>query len=179
MSGPQANDREPQRDDSVAERATRGEQRDLQPGLTRATETLRSALTEACSVNVDRIDTGELIRVEEVLAIAGEAAKEAISVRRSARAPQRASSAASEGSSSRSLTDRAGRQWTVFAVHPSAPRGHSVLREGYADGWLSFDAGDETRRVAPIPPGWEQLSDSALLDLCGAAEPSRPRRRQT
>jgi hypothetical protein len=174
MSEPHSNDREQHRNDSVAKglHVTNGGE-ELQSTLKRATETLQSALSEACGTNVERIDTGELIRIEEVLAIANEAAKEAISVRRHARTAQRAG----EGASSRALTDPDGRQWTVFAVYPSASRGRSVLRQGYADGWLSFDAGDETRRVAPIPQGWEQLPDSALLELCVEAESSRPRRR--
>src|SRR3954468_16900588 len=40
---------------------------------------LKHALDEACRADISRADTGELIRVEEVLAIANEAAKEAIS----------------------------------------------------------------------------------------------------
>jgi len=158
-------------------------ERQVEPALARATETLRSAVDEACSVDVERIDTGELIRVEEVLAIANEAAKEVISVRRRARVQPEAASVHNEQTSttgstqSRMLTDSTGRQWTVFAVYPSASRGRAVLREGYADGWLSFDDGDETRRVAPIPEGWEQLPEATLLTLCADADRSRPRRR--
>lgn len=153
-----------------------------------ATKALGSALREACDIKVDRLDTGELIRVEEVLAIANEAAKDVISLRRGARDERErthgAASTQSEhapadvgGATSRTLTDATGRQWMVFAVHPSAPRSRAVLRQGFADGWLSFDAGDETRRVAPIPQGWDQLTDAALLDLCAAAESARPHRR--
>jgi hypothetical protein len=54
----------------------------LQPALQRAQQTLKSALEEACRADVDHLNTGELIRVEETLAIANEAAKEAVTVRR-------------------------------------------------------------------------------------------------
>lgn len=171
-------------------------ERELQPTLMRAAETLASALDEACAADLDRIDTGELIRVEEVLAIANEAAKEVISVRRrlhrerpdqriAAAGPESAGRAetltptehaTSDVASSRTVVDGDGRQWTVFAVYPSSARGRSVLREGFANGWLSFDAGNETRRLAPIPEAWETLSDPTLLELCAGAESSRPRR---
>ena len=159
---------------------------ELQPTLERATQTLAAALDQACAADIDRIDTGELIRVEEMLAIANEAAKEVISVRRRlhrSHPGQRMSSTSTERSatssdvtSSRTLVDNDGRQWTVFAVYPSSTRGRSVLREGFANGWLSFDAGDETRRLAPIPEAWDQLPDLALLEMCAGAESSRPRR---
>jgi hypothetical protein len=41
------------------------------------------------------------------------------------------------------------------------------------DGWLAFDAGQEMRRLAPIPDGWELMSDRQLLALCDTAEPAR------
>lgn len=54
----------------------------LQPALDEATSTLQEALDAACSADVERLDTGELIRIEEVLAIANDAAKRAVSVKR-------------------------------------------------------------------------------------------------
>jgi hypothetical protein len=51
------------------------EARALEPTLERAKTTLKTALEKACSTDLDRADTGELIRIEEVLAIANEAAK--------------------------------------------------------------------------------------------------------
>jgi len=29
-------------------------------------------------------------------------------------------------------------------------------------GWLCFQAGEERRRFAPIPPGWDELPDGVL-----------------
>jgi hypothetical protein len=45
-------------------------------------------------------------------------------------------------------------------------------------GWLAFESGTERRRVSPIPPGWEEASDSELAGLCAKANPAvvRPRK---
>jgi hypothetical protein len=55
---------------------------ELQPQLVEAQETLGEALKEACSMDPSTANTGELIQIDELLAIAGESAKKAISVRR-------------------------------------------------------------------------------------------------
>lgn len=159
--------------------------RELRPELDRATAKLRSALDDVCHTNVERANTGELIRVEEVLAIANAAAKEMISVRRRLNGDRRQSSAdesptapaIAQAPSSREVIDAGGRQWRVFAVHPTS--GRAVIRDAYAEGWLSFDAGDETRRLAPIPSAWFELADSELLTLLAGADVSPRRRRAT
>ncbi len=60
----------------------------LQPALDEAKATLQEALDDACTSDVERANTGELIRIEEVLAIANDAAKRAISVKRRMRRDQ-------------------------------------------------------------------------------------------
>src|SRR5438105_4660377 len=55
---------------------------ELEPDLEQAQESLEAALKEACSMNVKRANTGELIHIDELLAIAGDSAKQVISVRR-------------------------------------------------------------------------------------------------
>ena len=55
---------------------------ELRPQLAEATESLEGALKEACSMDPSSANTGELIQIDELLAIAGESAKKAISVRR-------------------------------------------------------------------------------------------------
>ena len=55
---------------------------DFAPELQQAQENLEVALKEACAVNVKKANTGELIHIDELLAIAGESAKQVISVRR-------------------------------------------------------------------------------------------------
>jgi hypothetical protein len=47
-----------------------------------------------------------------------------------------------------------------------------------ANGWIAFECGDERRRVAPIPPGWEHLSETELRTLWGQAEQLPPRRKR-
>ena len=38
-----------------------------------------------------------------------------------------------------------------------------------AAGWLTFECPTEKRRLAPIPPHWEQLSEADLQRLCDTA----------
>ena len=151
--------------------------------LQRASAALKSALGEACRVDIDRADTGELIRVEEVLAIANEAAKEAVSVRRRLaieRGPDLATSDVQTAqSTSREIDDEYGVRWAAFEVHPTTSTDRLSVRERFRDGWLAFDSGIETRRVAPIPGDWHGLADEGLLELLRGAEfvPRRSGRR--
>jgi hypothetical protein len=57
------------------------------------------------------------------------------------------------------------------------------MHESVRDGWLTFQCGDEKRRIMPIPEGWATLPDSALKGLLlratpvrasGATQPRRP-----
>lgn len=63
----------------------------LEPALDEAKATLQEALDAACTADVERLDTGEMIRIEEVLAIANDAAKRVVSVKRRMRRDQEAS----------------------------------------------------------------------------------------
>lgn len=55
----------------------------LKPALKESELQLQSALEEVCEdTSVQKTDTDELIRIEETLAVASEAAKRAISLRR-------------------------------------------------------------------------------------------------
>ena len=44
-----------------------------------------------------------------------------------------------------------------------------TLNSGYGAGWLTFESLGEKRRLIPVPPGWEDLSQSDLRALCGKA----------
>jgi hypothetical protein len=55
---------------------------EFQPQLQQAQESLEVALKEACRLDVKKANTGELIHIDELLAIAGDSAKQVISVRR-------------------------------------------------------------------------------------------------
>lgn len=58
----------------------------LRPTLADTELQLQSALDEVCDdTTVEDVDTGELIRIEESLAIASDAAKQAISLRKKIR----------------------------------------------------------------------------------------------
>jgi hypothetical protein len=68
----------------------------LEPALDEAKATLQEALDAACIADVERLDTGEMIRIEEVLAIANDAAKRVVSVKRRMRRDREASHESSE-----------------------------------------------------------------------------------
>jgi hypothetical protein len=70
----------------------------------------------------------------------------------------------------RDFTDSAGLHWRVWATMPSSP--HLVSPELH-DGWLTFDSGSSRRRLAPIPPNWDQLSAERLQLLCQTATSAR------
>jgi hypothetical protein len=53
----------------------------LEPKLEFAQKALDVALEQACGVDVRKANTGEMIRIEETLQIATNAAKEVVSVR--------------------------------------------------------------------------------------------------
>jgi hypothetical protein len=150
----------------------------LRPKLERARETLQLALEQACRADLRDADTGELIRLEEVLAIANEAAKEAVSVRRRLKRPRVAESSRAVGGqpTHREVDDAQGVRWLVFAVYPSpAMAQRASLREPFQRGWLAFDCGMETRRLAPVPDDWASFSDADLVALIARAEVA-PRR---
>jgi hypothetical protein len=149
-----------------------------EPSLERAQATLEVALKQACSTDVRGANTGELIRIDEMLAIAGEAAKEVISVRRRIGRDRRGQGvhANHERSKQREFDDGAGVRWKAFAVYPAPqPDGRPRLPESFQDGWLSFDSGTETRRLSPIPDGWQELAEQELLTLCQTAQPAMRR----
>jgi hypothetical protein len=43
------------------------------------------------------------------------------------------------------------------------------LGSDLAGGWLAFQAGAVRRRLAPVPDGWDRMSDAELVALCGRA----------
>jgi hypothetical protein len=52
----------------------------------------------------------------------------------------------------------------------------SLVSPDLAAGWLTFQHGEERRRLTPIPASWDSLSDAELERLCERAEPVGPRR---
>jgi hypothetical protein len=158
---------------------------ELRPQLKKAQQSLQKALHEACAMDLNKVNTGELIHIDELLAIAGDSAKQAISVRRRLRKESSgkgristtrsaANTSAMAAAEPRVFEDSKSVRWTTFAVRPSSDR---TLSGPYQKGWLSFDSGAETRRLAPIPDGWNTLSDAELRQLCERAKVA-PRRRK-
>lgn len=147
----------------------------LRPKLEEAKKVLEKALEEACEEEVHDADIAKLIRIEESLAIAGVAAKEAISVgqrlKEQATAPEvKEEIGAVASRTHRLFEDATGVRWDAFAVYPSsATAGHQALPDPYQRGWLSFSSGKVRRRLAPIPDGWKDLSDDGLCRLCEKA----------
>ena len=148
----------------------------LQPTLEEAQRALDAALEQACKVDVKRATTGEMIRIEETLAVAANAAKEVVSVRlrrrsRKRKAPPREQDAPVTGATDRVFDDADGKRWHVYAVHPSIGSvRNGTLAVKFQHGWLCFETHDQRRRLAPIPGDWEALSDEALRALCLNAE---------
>lgn len=163
----------------------------LVPELRDAELTLEHALGEACAAPpASKADTGQLIRVEEMLQIAGEAVKHAISLRRRRRADREQSAerwaigdaeeAARVGATHRTFTDARGIWWDVFAVYPgSRPSPHSHLKGAFEQGWLCFESKSEKRRLSPIPEDWRTVSDQDLERLAERAEVASSRRGRT
>ncbi|MDB4879872.1 MAG: hypothetical protein JWL60_1318 [Gemmatimonadetes bacterium] len=97
----------------------------------------------------------------------------------------------------RTVVDADGVTWELWEVQPSlvekrdasdgAP-GNSAERRrvrsvrmrvspDMREGWLAIRSHTERRRIAPIPAGWQELSDEALLRLVARADSPGPRRR--
>jgi hypothetical protein len=160
----------------------------LTPKLREAESLMDQALAEACETEApSKLDTGDLIRVEEKLEIAADAAKQTIALRRRRREARKGSAApgpaemgaaeaaAIEGAAHREFTDQRGVSWHVYAVYPEAwlsPK----LRGTFKEGWLCFDSGTEKRRLSPIPENWQELANAELERLADRAERARPRR---
>jgi hypothetical protein len=157
----------------------------LQPHLELAQKALVTALDEACGVDLGQASTDELIRIEETLSSATQAAKQVVTFRlrrRKERAAGRSETPHLPAATSladviptitqRVFDDIRGKRWRVIAVRPATPTEERIaLPEQYREGWLSFEAaGEEKRRVAPIPAGWEELPIEELRLLCQRAQ---------
>ena len=161
----------------------------LGPELEEAEQLLESTLTEACeSTPASEAETGELIRVDELLEAASDAAKRAISLRRRRRVDNSkrgdtpatmgdAEAEASADATHRVFADGRGVRWDVFAVYPEPrPSVHSQLKGSYPQGWLCFDSPGEKRRLSPIPENWQGLNEEQLAQLAERAESASARR---
>lgn len=64
---------------------------------------------------------------------------------------------------SKSFLDGSGMRWRIWSTVPVSG---AVINSGFEKGWLTFESeGGSLRRLAPIPSGWEHLSDDGLVTL--------------
>ena len=163
----------------------------LRPALERVQNELDSRLAEACENHGADESTGQLIRLEELLTNAAEAAKEAISIRRRLGADRRASS--TEGAQGqagpadtvegiRDFVDANGRLWHVWEVPPEqlSTRARPGTYAGeFEGGWLAFESGDgaERRRLPGYPREWRELTNDLIEGLCRDAKPVARKKR--
>jgi hypothetical protein len=76
----------------------------------------------------------------------------------------------------REFRDDKGRNWRAWDVRPDdlSPRtkDEDYLASLYYTGWIAFEttAGDEKRRLFPIPTDWSTLPDEELVTLLKRAE---------
>jgi hypothetical protein len=156
----------------------REESRPVDAQLERVTASLKASLEEVCAADVQRLDTSESLRIEHVLAIASDAAREVVALRRRARQRARAKppSDMPPAAEHRRFVDERGVSWDAFAVLPTPePRGLARLPEQYQHGWLCFESATEKRRLGPIPSEWQTVNDEALRRFRDAAQPVQQR----
>ena len=72
----------------------------------------------------------------------------------------------------REITDAHGRAWLVWDVNPSV-----VVKEELRNGWLTFETTREKRRLTPTPEGWQDCTDTELLEMLDRATAVKPSRR--
>jgi hypothetical protein len=71
----------------------------------------------------------------------------------------------------REFTDSSGVAWRVWNTRPSISL---LYGEALREGWLTFESPTQRRRLAPIPEGWEEMSEERLEVISrGATEVSR------
>ena len=71
----------------------------------------------------------------------------------------------------REFTDPSGLRCRVWSTIPLAP---TVYDEELRSGWLTFESATARKRLAPIPPDWEDASAERLDEMCRQAETARP-----
>lgn len=63
-----------------------------------------------------------------------------------------------------------GRERRTIAGAPESRRPlRLAVLPAFLSGWLCFESDGEKRRLAPIPAGWQLMSDRGLAELCARA----------
>ena len=76
----------------------------------------------------------------------------------------------------RELKDEDGETWLVYEVQRASSASDVVVPEPLREGWLCFESGTHKKRVAPIPPAWDEVSDEGLLQFARGV-PASPKRK--
>jgi len=82
----------------------------------------------------------------------------------------------------REFRDGDGREWRVWDVRPDdlnpRTKDEDYLAQLYYTGWMVFEtkAGDDKRRLYPIPKGWQEIPEPELEVLLQKAEVVPPRK---
>lgn len=142
----------------------------FEPELDQAQKELADALSEACRADVKRANTGELIRIEEVLAIANEAAKTAVSIRRrrsrnlnqvaADAAPSVASPDPAEAADTDDSSDAERIRPTSALLDLEPPAGHRAFHDRAGTSWEAFavypsaQTTSRARLPGPFRNGW-------------------------
>ena len=75
----------------------------------------------------------------------------------------------------RTFRDERFLEWEVRAIQPpQEARRSNLLPPHHMHGWLLFMSGEERRRLAPLPPGWHQATETQLMRWCADAEEAHP-----
>ena len=75
----------------------------------------------------------------------------------------------------RTFRDARDMEWEVRAITPAHhDRRAPVVRADHANGWLLFTLGLERRRLAPLPPNWNEAGEADLKRWCETAERVQP-----
>lgn len=75
----------------------------------------------------------------------------------------------------RELTDESGVRWVVYEVQRAMSSSDLAVPEPLREGWLCFESDTHKRRIAPVPPRWNEISSEALLHLASEV-PAVPKR---
>jgi hypothetical protein len=67
---------------------------------------------------------------------------------------------------SKEFVDSNGVAWRVWST---VPTGGAVRVAKFTEGWLTFESGEKLRRLAPLPPNWENATVERLELMCRAA----------
>ena len=75
----------------------------------------------------------------------------------------------------RRIVDDDEQVWDVWEVTTSTSSRRILVQTDLQAGWLAFQCGEKRRRLAPLPVGWNEMTDQALLALMATANPIQPR----